>query len=100
MVSYGAFVLQHHQTNLAQFFPVTCQGKYKEAVPLFKRSLAIHEKVYKDGPDHPDVAVSLNNLAALLNSQVKAIAILKFTINFLQASTLVGESYEHGEATQ
>ncbi len=31
--------------------------------PLYKRSLAINEKAL--GPDHPDVAVSLNNLAAL-----------------------------------
>ena len=33
------------------------------AEPLIKRSLAIREKVL--GPDHPDVARSLNNLAEL-----------------------------------
>ena len=32
--------------------------------PLYKRSLAIGEKAF--GPDHPDVARSLNNLAAAL----------------------------------
>jgi len=37
-----------------------------EAEPLMKRALAIDEKSY--GPDHPDVAISLNNLAALLQA--------------------------------
>ncbi|MCH7540299.1 MAG: tetratricopeptide repeat protein, partial [Proteobacteria bacterium] len=32
--------------------------------PLYKRSLAIWEKAL--GPDHPDVATSLENYAALL----------------------------------
>jgi Tetratricopeptide repeat len=36
-------------------------GKFAEAVPLAQRILAIREKVL--GPGHPDVAVSLNNLA-------------------------------------
>ncbi|MDA0803982.1 MAG: tetratricopeptide repeat protein, partial [Planctomycetota bacterium] len=34
-----------------------------KAEPLYKRSLAIWEKAL--GPDHPDVATSLENLAAL-----------------------------------
>jgi tetratricopeptide (TPR) repeat protein len=38
-------------------------ARYYEAEPLFKRSLAILEKAL--GPDHPDVASSLNNLALL-----------------------------------
>jgi tetratricopeptide (TPR) repeat protein len=42
-------------------------GRYSDAEPLYKRALAIHEKAL--GPDHPDVATSLNNLAALYNSQ-------------------------------
>ncbi|CAB1113194.1 unnamed protein product [Ectocarpus sp. CCAP 1310/34] len=41
------------------------QGKYDEAEPLYKRSLAIDEKVY--GPDHPDVATALNNWVRLLS---------------------------------
>ncbi len=45
------------------------QGKYVEAEPLFKRSLAIREEVL--GKDHPDVATSLNNLAELYYSQGK-----------------------------
>eukprot|EP00752_Nemacystus_decipiens_P017370 g15565.t2 len=42
------------------------QGNYDDAKPLYERSLAIREKVL--GPDHPDVASSLNNLAGLLFS--------------------------------
>src|SRR6476620_12658040 len=41
----------------------TSQGQYANAEPLYKRSLVIKEKVL--GPDHPDVAVSLNGLAGL-----------------------------------
>ena len=35
--------------------------QYADAEPLYKRSLAIREKAL--GPEHPDVATSLNNLA-------------------------------------
>ena len=35
-----------------------------EAEPLYKRALAVREKAL--GPDHPDVANSLENYAALL----------------------------------
>ncbi|CAM9285208.1 unnamed protein product, partial [Ectocarpus sp. 13 AM-2016] len=44
-------------------------GKYSEAEPLFKQTLAIYEKVL--GPEHPDVALSLNNLAVFLEGQGK-----------------------------
>ena len=40
-------------------------GDYAKAEPLFKRALAIREKAL--GPEHPDVATSLNNLALLYN---------------------------------
>ncbi|CAN0367181.1 unnamed protein product [Ectocarpus sp. 6 AP-2014] len=43
------------------------QGKYAEAETLYERSRAIQEKVL--GPEHPDVATSLNNRALLLQSQ-------------------------------
>jgi CHAT domain-containing protein/Tfp pilus assembly protein PilF len=43
------------------------QGRYADAEPLFKRSLAIQEKAF--GPDHRDVATVLNNLAALYDNQ-------------------------------
>ena len=38
-------------------------GQYAKAEPLYQRSLKIRES--KLGPDHPDVAQSLNNLATL-----------------------------------
>ena len=39
------------------------QGRYAEAEPLHKRALAIGEKAL--GPEHPEVATWLNNLALL-----------------------------------
>jgi CHAT domain-containing protein len=42
-------------------------GRYAQAVPLMQRSLAIREKAL--GPEHPDVATSLNNLAELYRAQ-------------------------------
>jgi hypothetical protein len=43
------------------------QGRYAEAEPLPKRSLAIREKVL--GPDHPDVGQSLAALAELYHAE-------------------------------
>jgi tetratricopeptide (TPR) repeat protein len=48
--------------NLASLYQA--QGRYAEAEPLHKRSLAIREKAL--GPEHPDVATALENYAALL----------------------------------
>jgi CHAT domain-containing protein len=45
------------------------QRKYEKAIPLAQRSLAIREKAL--GKDHPSVATSLSNLAALYQSQGK-----------------------------
>jgi tetratricopeptide (TPR) repeat protein len=42
-------------------------GELAEARLLFERALAIREKGV--GPDHPDTAMSLNNLARLLRDQ-------------------------------
>jgi hypothetical protein len=42
-------------------------GKYSEAIPLAQRALAIWEKAL--GPDHPDVARELNDLAELYRAQ-------------------------------
>ena len=50
--------------NLAGLYHV--QGRYAEAVPLYRRSLAIRIEVL--GPGHPDVIRSLGNYAALLRS--------------------------------
>ena len=38
-------------------------GDFSEALPLAQRALTIQERAL--GPDHPDVALSLNNLARL-----------------------------------
>jgi tetratricopeptide (TPR) repeat protein len=43
------------------------QGRYSEAIPLAQRVLTMCEKAF--GPDHPDVATSLNNLAELYRVQ-------------------------------
>ena len=53
--------------------PVTlyrAQGNYAEAAPLYRRSLAILEKAL--GPEHPNVAQSLENYAALLRETGRA----------------------------
>jgi Tetratricopeptide repeat len=42
-------------------------NRLQEAEPLMRRALRIHEQSY--GPDHPDVATGLNNLALLLKGQ-------------------------------
>jgi len=47
--------------NLARLYHSL--GDYTKAEPLYKRSLAIREKVL--GPEHPSVSTSLNNLAEL-----------------------------------
>ncbi|MGY4233430.1 tetratricopeptide (TPR) repeat protein [Bradyrhizobium sp. USDA 4449] len=43
------------------------QGRFADAEPLFKRALAIGEKVLSR--EHPDVGQSLNNLATLYVKQ-------------------------------
>ena len=58
-------MLRRSLNNLATLYGE--QGRYAEAEPLYKRSLAIWEKAL--GPDHPDVALSLNNLADLYRAQ-------------------------------
>ncbi|MGH8604385.1 MAG: tetratricopeptide repeat-containing protein [Gammaproteobacteria bacterium] len=42
-------------------------GKYERAVVVAKKALQVAEKAL--GPDHPTVAASLNNLAALYDAQ-------------------------------
>jgi tetratricopeptide (TPR) repeat protein len=43
------------------------QGQYAKVEPLYQRALAIREKAL--GPEHPDVATSLNHLAWLYHNQ-------------------------------
>lgn len=57
-------------TALLSRFPcIVYQDKYDEAESLYVRAIAIGEKVR--GPDHPDLAMFLNNRAALLKDQVR-----------------------------
>ena len=44
-------------------------ARFKEAEPLYRRALAIDEAAH--GPDHPNVATMLCNLAGLLEGQAK-----------------------------
>ena len=46
------------------YLKIRCQ--FLEAEPLLHRAQAIDEASY--GPDHPDVAIDLNNLAQLLQA--------------------------------
>lgn len=49
--------------------PIAClQGKHSEAEKLYERGQAILEKVL--GPEHPDLATTLNNRAQLFKTQV------------------------------
>jgi Tetratricopeptide repeat len=52
------------------------QGCYSEAEPLVRGCLAIKEKVL--GPDHPDVALSLNNLTDLLYAWMRPAQAVSF----------------------
>lgn len=45
---------------------LNAKALHREAEPFYRRALAITEKSY--GPDHPDVAICLNNLAGLLRA--------------------------------
>ncbi|MCK5186228.1 MAG: tetratricopeptide repeat protein [Deltaproteobacteria bacterium] len=45
------------------------QGRYSDAANVAKEALKVAKRTF--GPDHPDVATSLNNLALLYRSQGK-----------------------------
>jgi tetratricopeptide (TPR) repeat protein len=53
--------------NQIGYYLIESKADYEQAKPLLERALAIREKVF--GKEHPDVAVSLNNLAALSYAQ-------------------------------
>ncbi len=46
------------------------EGRNSEAEPLYARALTIREKTL--GPEHPDLATSLENYAALLRETERA----------------------------
>jgi len=63
------------------------KARHAEAEPLVRRALAISEKSY--GPEHPDVARDLNNLAELLritNRPAEAEPLIRRALAILKAS--------------
>jgi len=52
-----------------QFVILYQEGRYSEAAEVAEEALAVAEKTL--GPDHPDVAASLNNLAGIYQAQGK-----------------------------
>ena len=73
--------------NLAAAY--AAQEKYAEAEPLYRRALAILEKVR--GPDHPDVATALSNYAALLQATNRGAEAAKLEAR----ATAIGEKAGH-----
>ncbi len=56
------------------------KGRFKDAEPLFKRSLSITEQNL--GQNHPDLVFSLNNLAMLYKSKVTTVNATVFLFIF------------------
>jgi hypothetical protein len=68
LISHAQDVDLEHAVQLnGQVLNLRQQGKYTEAVPIAKEALDIREKSL--GPDHPDVATSLNNLGELYRAK-------------------------------
>ena len=68
------------------------EGKYAEAEPLALQALEV--SLQENGPDHPDTATSLNNLAGLCYTQGKydlAEPLLKWASAILNST--FGESH-------
>ncbi|NES21187.1 MAG: CHAT domain-containing protein [Symploca sp. SIO3E6] len=66
LVAQGEDLAEAERLN-QQAFQLYQEGKYSEAIPLAEKALAIRQRIL--GQEHPDVATSLNNLAALYESQ-------------------------------
>jgi hypothetical protein len=60
-------------------------NRLSEAEPLYRRALAIDEKSF--GPDHPNVARDLNNLAELLR------ATNRLSVAFLEVASPKGSRF-------
>ena len=58
-----------HRATTTWPYDLDAQGKYAEAEAMHRRALAIDSKAL--GEDHPDTAMSYNNLAATLRDQGK-----------------------------
>ena len=50
-----------------RFWELYQAGRYGEAIPVAEELVSLTETL--DGPDHPDVAINLNNLAELYHEQ-------------------------------
>jgi tetratricopeptide (TPR) repeat protein len=77
--------LEKAKTLNRQVIQLYRQGHYAEAIPLAKDVLAIYQKAL--GPDHPDVAASLNTLAFCyysLGDYVKAVPLFKHSLAILE----------------
>ena len=72
--------------NLAGLLRAT--NRLAEAEPLYRRALAIDEKSF--GPEHPDVARDLNNLAALLAPPTGWLRPSRFTGKCCESSLSLG----------
>jgi tetratricopeptide (TPR) repeat protein len=71
---------------------LTASARYGAAEPLLRRTLAIDEAAY--GPDHPSVAIDLNNLAGLLqhtNRLAEAEPLIRRVVAIFEAS--LGEDH-------
>lgn len=76
------------------------QASYREAEPLMRRALAIDEASY--GPEHPNVAIRLNNLAQLLqdtNRLAEAEPLMRrHVVIFLKVTKATGHAHPHLKA--
>lgn len=64
VASFWSNGLELSKNNLSKTLRGSC--RYKEALPLYDRSLRIFEKAF--GPDQPDVATTLSGMAGLLRT--------------------------------
>lgn len=71
MLVRGKMVVLDAEIRLYHTAVHCIQGKYTEAELLHERLQALREKVL--GPEHPDVAASLNNRAFLLMGKVRTV---------------------------
>lgn len=68
MTRFTQSLLVVQSTRLVLDLGYNIQGEYEQAYPLYQRALEIDEKIF--GPDNPEVATNLNNIATLLEKQV------------------------------
>ena len=77
--------------NLATVY--NSQGRYDEAIELYKQALLIGEKTI--GKEHPDYAIDLNNLANVFESQGKFDEALQLYEQSLNIFKTLPENHPH-----